>query len=212
MRSMIFRQCSPPTPWLSSKAMYWPSLRTRRRRGLHAPAVRSQPRGAHVDCARNPGAGAQRDLVSTVTFRALDDAEITRYCATPEPYDKAGGYGIRAWPPSSSSALKQLHRRHGSAALRDSADAGAGGNPSVVTVLVYATRCARRTCTRTGTDRLVGCTPERPRAPRLSTPRHPPCLRRAGRGSHSSLHPPRPARRKRNPGTARSIAGWSARL
>jgi len=33
--------------------------------------------------------------VSTVTFRALDDAEITRYCATPKPYDKAGGYGIQ---------------------------------------------------------------------------------------------------------------------
>ena len=33
--------------------------------------------------------------VSTVTFRALADAEINRYCATPEPYDKAGGYGIQ---------------------------------------------------------------------------------------------------------------------
>jgi len=33
--------------------------------------------------------------VSTVTFRALDDAEIRRYCATSEPYDKAGGYGVQ---------------------------------------------------------------------------------------------------------------------
>jgi len=33
--------------------------------------------------------------VSTVTFRAIDDGEIKRYCATPEPYDKAGGYGIQ---------------------------------------------------------------------------------------------------------------------
>jgi len=33
--------------------------------------------------------------VSQVTFRALDDGEIRRYCETPEPYDKAGGYGIQ---------------------------------------------------------------------------------------------------------------------
>lgn len=33
--------------------------------------------------------------VSTVTFRAMTDAEITRYCATAEPYDKAGGYAIQ---------------------------------------------------------------------------------------------------------------------
>jgi septum formation protein len=33
--------------------------------------------------------------VSTVTFRRLDDAEIKSYCATSEPYDKAGGYGIQ---------------------------------------------------------------------------------------------------------------------
>jgi len=33
--------------------------------------------------------------VSKVTFRVLDDREIKRYCETPEPYDKAGGYGIQ---------------------------------------------------------------------------------------------------------------------
>jgi septum formation protein len=33
--------------------------------------------------------------VSSVMFRKLDDEEIRRYCATPEPYDKAGGYGIQ---------------------------------------------------------------------------------------------------------------------
>lgn len=33
--------------------------------------------------------------VSQVTFRTLDESEITRYCATREPYDKAGGYAIQ---------------------------------------------------------------------------------------------------------------------
>jgi septum formation protein len=33
--------------------------------------------------------------VSQVTFRTLTRDEIQRYCATPEPYDKAGGYGIQ---------------------------------------------------------------------------------------------------------------------
>lgn len=33
--------------------------------------------------------------VSQVTLRALDNSEVTRYCATTEPYDKAGGYAIQ---------------------------------------------------------------------------------------------------------------------
>ena len=33
--------------------------------------------------------------VSTVTFRRIEADEIKRYCATPEPYDKAGGYAIQ---------------------------------------------------------------------------------------------------------------------
>ncbi|MDQ3188354.1 MAG: Maf family nucleotide pyrophosphatase [Pseudomonadota bacterium] len=33
--------------------------------------------------------------VSTVSLRALTDPEIERYCATAEPYDKAGGYAVQ---------------------------------------------------------------------------------------------------------------------
>jgi len=34
-------------------------------------------------------------IVSDVRFRTLSDAEIERYIATSEPYDKAGGYAIQ---------------------------------------------------------------------------------------------------------------------
>lgn len=33
--------------------------------------------------------------VSTVSFAALTEQQIQAYCDTPEPYDKAGGYGIQ---------------------------------------------------------------------------------------------------------------------
>ena len=33
--------------------------------------------------------------VSEVSFAALSDESIRAYCATPEPYDKAGGYGVQ---------------------------------------------------------------------------------------------------------------------
>jgi septum formation protein len=32
---------------------------------------------------------------SSVRFATLSSAQISAYCATPEPYDKAGGYGIQ---------------------------------------------------------------------------------------------------------------------
>jgi septum formation protein len=34
-------------------------------------------------------------IVSAVRFRTLSDDEVERYIATPEPYDKAGGYAIQ---------------------------------------------------------------------------------------------------------------------
>ena len=37
----------------------------------------------------------QTTCVSDVTFAALSSEAIQRYCATREPYDKAGGYGIQ---------------------------------------------------------------------------------------------------------------------
>jgi septum formation protein len=35
--------------------------------------------------------------ISSVTFKALDEEEITRYLATGEPFDKAGAYGIQGF-------------------------------------------------------------------------------------------------------------------
>jgi len=37
----------------------------------------------------------QATQCSNVTFAALPDALIEAYCATPEPYDKAGGYAVQ---------------------------------------------------------------------------------------------------------------------
>lgn len=37
----------------------------------------------------------QTTQTSEVTFAKLSDSQIQNYCATPEPYDKAGGYGIQ---------------------------------------------------------------------------------------------------------------------
>ena len=37
----------------------------------------------------------QTTQISDVSFAQLSDAQIKHYCATREPYDKAGGYGIQ---------------------------------------------------------------------------------------------------------------------
>ena len=39
--------------------------------------------------------GMQLTSVTRVAFREIDGDEIERYCATSEPYDKAGGYAIQ---------------------------------------------------------------------------------------------------------------------
>jgi septum formation protein len=44
---------------------------------------------------RNTPQVVQRTSVTQVTFRRIDGDEIDRYCATSEPYDKAGGYAIQ---------------------------------------------------------------------------------------------------------------------
>ena len=47
----------------------------------------------------NPEGGQRYDAVSesAVSFASLDADEIARYCHTPEPYDKAGGYAIQGY-------------------------------------------------------------------------------------------------------------------
>jgi len=41
------------------------------------------------------GIAEQRTQISQVRFGILSPASIAAYCATPEPYDKAGAYGIQ---------------------------------------------------------------------------------------------------------------------
>ena len=53
-----------------------------------------------ITLIENPETGARRyDAVSesAVSFAPLTQAEIARYCETPEPYDKAGGYAIQGY-------------------------------------------------------------------------------------------------------------------
>lgn len=46
-------------------------------------------------CVIQDGQIKEAVSASSVWFRALDEDEITAYCASGEPFDKAGGYGIQ---------------------------------------------------------------------------------------------------------------------
>ena len=46
-------------------------------------------------CIRLAGRCEQFEIETRVTFYPLSEAEIAAYTATPEPYDKAGAYGIQ---------------------------------------------------------------------------------------------------------------------
>ena len=46
-------------------------------------------------CLLGAGQALKRSVVSQVRFGALTDQQITAYCDTNEPYDKAGSYGIQ---------------------------------------------------------------------------------------------------------------------
>lgn len=45
--------------------------------------------------ATGGGREAVRSVVTSVTMRLFDDAELERYLDTPEPYDKAGAYAVQ---------------------------------------------------------------------------------------------------------------------
>jgi len=66
-------------------------LSGRTHRVLTAVALRCGPKTETLLCA------------TEVRFRATTAAERRAYCATDEPYDKAGGYGIQGFARCSSS-------------------------------------------------------------------------------------------------------------
>lgn len=57
--------------------------------------VRTSVAMGHAGVVRGTPQVHQATCVTQVTFRPLTRDEIDRYCATSEPYDKAGGYAIQ---------------------------------------------------------------------------------------------------------------------
>jgi septum formation protein len=81
---------------LGDRIMGKPKHRADARAMLRALSGRTHEVVSGVAVVRRPGAKVRSAAESTrVTFRRLGDAEIDRYVATREPYDKAGAYAIQ---------------------------------------------------------------------------------------------------------------------
>jgi len=73
-----------------------PRSKAEARRMLKLLSGRTHSVVSGVAIVRMPGRGLLTATETTsVTFRDLDEAEIEEYVAGPEPYDKAGAYGIQ---------------------------------------------------------------------------------------------------------------------
>jgi septum formation protein len=87
-------------------------------------------------CVAFDGRMAVRVSTSQVRFRTLDAAEIQAYIATGEVWDKAGAYGIQGARGDVHRAPGgQLHRGHGTAAVRDRRIAQGIGSRVVLVVI-----------------------------------------------------------------------------
>lgn len=96
MRSMIYRPvlAADTVVILDGDVLDKPADRQRAEALLHRLSGRTHEVRTAVALAIE-GPLLTAVSVSQVTFRALTKREITRYCDTAEPYDKAGGYGIQ---------------------------------------------------------------------------------------------------------------------
>jgi septum formation protein len=83
---------------LDDEVLGKPDTRARATRFLQRLSGRPHEVRTAVALAVGPGPDApplMATSVSRVTMRQISDEEIERYCASNEPYDKAGGYAIQ---------------------------------------------------------------------------------------------------------------------
>jgi septum formation protein len=96
MRSMLFRPvlAADTVVIVDGAVLGKPADRTEAAAFMRRLAGRSHEVRTAVALAMQ-GPVLAATSVSQVHFRALNDAEIQRYCESSEPYDKAGGYAIQ---------------------------------------------------------------------------------------------------------------------